>query len=87
MKVLVLGDTAGAESLVPAIASGGSHKVVAAGALDQEIAVRLTDYFTRARVDAVIDATHSFEASISHQAAKAYRTLGLKHLLMAHPPW
>ena len=84
---MVLGDTADAESLVSAIARGDSHKVVAAGALDHEIAVRLTDYFTRTRVDAVIDATHPFEASISHQAAKACKTLGLKHLLVAHPPW
>ncbi len=87
MKILVLGDTTAAEALVSEIANSGNHKAVAAGALDHEIADRLTDYFTRARVDAVVDATHPFEAAISHEAAKACRGLGLKHLLLAHPPW
>ena len=79
MKILVLGDTTAAEALVSEIANSGNHKAVAAGALDHEITDRLTDYFTRARVDAVVDATHPFEAAISHEAAKACRRLGLKH--------
>ena len=87
MKVLVLGDTNGAEALVSEIADSGNHKVVAAGSLDHGVADRLADYFRRVGADAVIDATHPFEITISHEAAKACRTLGLKHLQMEHPPW
>ncbi|MDA0261861.1 MAG: precorrin-6A/cobalt-precorrin-6A reductase [Proteobacteria bacterium] len=87
MKILILGDTDDAEYLASKVSSTGNHKVIAAGALDHETAERLSDYFTRVGPDVVIDATHPFEASISQEAAKACRSLGLDHLLIVHPPW
>jgi precorrin-6A/cobalt-precorrin-6A reductase len=38
-------------------------------------------------VDAVVDATHPFAATITTNAAKACRELGLPHLLLARPAW
>jgi precorrin-6A/cobalt-precorrin-6A reductase len=38
-------------------------------------------------VDAVVDATHPFAATITANAAKACRELGLPHLLLARPAW
>jgi precorrin-6A/cobalt-precorrin-6A reductase len=39
------------------------------------------------RVDAVVDATHPFAATITANAAKACRQLGLPHLVLARPAW
>jgi precorrin-6A/cobalt-precorrin-6A reductase len=38
-------------------------------------------------VDAVVDATHPFAATIAANAARACRELGLPHLLLARPAW
>jgi precorrin-6A/cobalt-precorrin-6A reductase len=38
-------------------------------------------------VDAVVDATHPFAATITANAAKACRELGLPHLVLARPAW
>jgi precorrin-6A/cobalt-precorrin-6A reductase len=38
-------------------------------------------------VDAVVDATHPFAATITANAARACRELGLPHLLLARPAW
>lgn len=38
-------------------------------------------------VDAVVDATHPFAATITASAAKACRGLGLPHVVLARPAW
>jgi precorrin-6A/cobalt-precorrin-6A reductase len=38
-------------------------------------------------VDAVVDATHPFAATITANAARACRELGVPHLLLARPAW
>jgi precorrin-6A/cobalt-precorrin-6A reductase len=40
-----------------------------------------------ANVDAVVDATHPFAATITANAAAVCRELGLPHLLLARPAW
>ncbi|MDA3662543.1 cobalt-precorrin-6A reductase [Mycobacterium xenopi] len=39
------------------------------------------------RIDAVVDATHPFAATITAHAASACRRLGLPHLVLARPGW
>lgn len=39
------------------------------------------------RVDAVVDATHPFAATITANAAAACRELGLPHVVLARPAW
>ena len=39
------------------------------------------------RVDAVVDATHPYAATITANAAAVCRELGLPHLILARPPW
>jgi precorrin-6A/cobalt-precorrin-6A reductase len=39
------------------------------------------------RIDAVVDATHPFAATMTAHAAKACRELALPHLVLARPPW
>ncbi|BBZ39998.1 cobalt-precorrin-6A reductase [Mycobacterium conspicuum] len=39
------------------------------------------------RIDAVVDATHPFAATMTAHAARACRELGLPHLVLARPPW
>jgi precorrin-6A/cobalt-precorrin-6A reductase len=38
-------------------------------------------------VDAVVDATHPFAASITERTAQVCRDLGVPHLVLARPPW
>src|SRR5882757_5868940 len=38
-------------------------------------------------VDAVVDATHPFAATITANAASASRVLGLRHVVLARPAW
>ena len=38
-------------------------------------------------IDAVVDATHPFAATITANAAAACATLGLPHLVLARPAW
>jgi precorrin-6A/cobalt-precorrin-6A reductase len=39
------------------------------------------------RIDAVVDATHPFAATMTAHAAEACRELALPHLVLARPPW
>jgi precorrin-6A/cobalt-precorrin-6A reductase len=39
------------------------------------------------RIDAVVDATHPFAATMTAHAAEACRELAVPHLVLARPPW
>jgi precorrin-6A/cobalt-precorrin-6A reductase len=39
------------------------------------------------RIDAVVDATHPFAATMTAHAAEACRELAIPHLVLARPPW
>jgi precorrin-6A/cobalt-precorrin-6A reductase len=47
----------------------------------------LRDWLRTADVDAVVDATHPFAATITANAAAVCRGLGIPHLLLARPAW
>jgi precorrin-6A/cobalt-precorrin-6A reductase len=44
-------------------------------------------WLAEAGIDAVVDATHPFAATITANAAKACRELSLPHLVLARPSW
>jgi precorrin-6A/cobalt-precorrin-6A reductase len=50
-------------------------------------AVGLADYLTAERVDALIDATHPYAATISDNAAAAARQTGIAFIALRRPPW
>ncbi|OBB06445.1 cobalt-precorrin-6A reductase [Mycobacteriaceae bacterium 1482268.1] len=47
----------------------------------------LQRWLTEAQVDAVVDATHPYAATITANAARACAALGIPHLLLARPAW
>jgi precorrin-6A/cobalt-precorrin-6A reductase len=47
----------------------------------------LRRWLSEARVDAVVDATHPYAATITANAAAACRDVGLPHLVLARPAW
>jgi precorrin-6A/cobalt-precorrin-6A reductase len=47
----------------------------------------LRRWLSEARVDAVVDATHPYAATITANAAAACREVGLPHLVLARPAW
>jgi precorrin-6A/cobalt-precorrin-6A reductase len=47
----------------------------------------LRDWLRRAGVDAVVDATHPFAATITANAAAVCSELGLPHLVLVRPAW
>ncbi len=47
----------------------------------------LRDWLREARVDAVVDATHPFAATITANAATVCRELGVPHLVLVRPAW
>jgi precorrin-6A/cobalt-precorrin-6A reductase len=47
----------------------------------------LRDWLREAEVDAVVDATHPFAATITANAAAACRAVGLPHLVLVRPAW
>lgn len=47
----------------------------------------LTQWLTAEYVDAVVDATHPFAATITATAARTCAELGLPHLVLARPAW
>lgn len=47
----------------------------------------LRDWLRGAGVDAVVDATHPFAATITANAAAVCRELGMPHLVLARPAW
>ncbi len=50
-------------------------------------AAGLAAYLREARVEAVIDATHPFAATISRNAARACAETGTPRLMLRRPPW
>jgi precorrin-6A/cobalt-precorrin-6A reductase len=49
--------------------------------------VGLRKWLTEHRVDALVDATHPYAATITANAAAACRDLGVPHLILARPAW
>jgi precorrin-6A/cobalt-precorrin-6A reductase len=47
----------------------------------------LRDWLRETRVDAVVDATHPFAATITATAATVCRELGVPHLVLTRPAW
>ncbi|MCZ8380758.1 cobalt-precorrin-6A reductase [Mycobacterium sp. CPCC 205372] len=47
----------------------------------------LRHWLAEAGVDAVVDATHPFAATITANAARACAQAGVPHLVLARPPW
>lgn len=50
-------------------------------------AVGLRNWLQNEGIDAVVDATHPFAATITAHAAKVCEELGLPHLVLARPAW
>src|SRR5690242_5334357 len=47
----------------------------------------MTRWLTDARVDAVVDATHPYAATITAHTAEACEALAIPHLVIARPAW
>lgn len=100
MRVLLLGGTAEGRALATALhprvdivssLAGrvpdpalpvGSVRVGGFGGVDG-----LRAWLRDERIDAVVDATHPFAATITAHAAHACAELGVPHLVLARPPW
>ncbi|MEZ0366370.1 cobalt-precorrin-6A reductase [Mycobacterium sp. pUA109] len=100
MKVLLLGGTAEARALAVALHPDvavisslagrvpdpalpvGAVRVGGFGGVDG-----LRHWLREERVDAVVDATHPFAATITAHAAAACAELGVPHLILARPGW
>jgi precorrin-6A/cobalt-precorrin-6A reductase len=100
MRVLLLGGTAEgralAKSLHPQVdiissLAGrvpdpalpvGSVRIGGFGGIDG-----LLQWLRDERIDAVVDATHPFAATMTAHAARACQDLGVPHLVLARPPW
>jgi precorrin-6A/cobalt-precorrin-6A reductase len=100
MKVLLLGGTAEARALAtrlhpdievisslagrvpdPALPVG-EVRIGGFGGIDG-----MRRWMTDSAVDAVVDATHPFAATITAHAAEVCREMGVPHLLLARPAW
>ncbi|MBU9765452.1 cobalt-precorrin-6A reductase [Mycobacterium sp. TNTM28] len=100
MKVLLLGGTGEARALAAALPPGievisslagrvpdpalpvGPVRIGGFGGVDG-----LRRWLLTERVDAVVDATHPFAATITAHAAQVCAELGLPHLVLARPAW
>jgi precorrin-6A/cobalt-precorrin-6A reductase len=100
MRVLLLGGTSEARSLAARLHPGvdvisslagrvpdpalpvGEVRIGGFGGVDG-----LRRWLSETRVDAVVDATHPYAATITANAAAACRELGLPHLVLARPAW
>ncbi len=100
MRVLILGGTAEARALAARLHPGvevlsslagrvpdpalpvGAVRVGGFGGVDG-----LMSWLRDNPVDAVIDATHPYAATITRNAAAACERLGLAHLVLARPAW
>ncbi|MBV9350177.1 MAG: cobalt-precorrin-6A reductase [Mycobacterium sp.] len=100
MRVLLLGGTAEARTLaarlnphVDVISSlagrvpdpalpAGQVRIGGFGGVDG-----MRQWLCDEHVDAVVDATHPFAATITAHAAQVCRELGLPHLVLTRPPW
>jgi precorrin-6A/cobalt-precorrin-6A reductase len=100
MRVLLLGGTSEARALAARLHPGievisslagrvpdpalpvGEMRIGGFGGVDG-----LRRWLSEARVDAVVDATHPYAATITANAAAACREVGLPHLVLARPAW
>lgn len=101
MRVLLLGGTGEARRLAALLAADGVDVVSSlAGRVrdprtpDGEVRIGgfggpagLAEWLARERIDAVIDATHPFAATITANAASAAGTLGLPFVVVRRPGW
>jgi precorrin-6A/cobalt-precorrin-6A reductase len=102
VRVLILGGTADARALASALTGLPGVQVISslAGRVadpalpDGEVRVGgfggvagLRDWLVAERIEAVVDATHPFAATISRSAAQAAATLGLPILAVRRPGW
>ncbi len=101
-RVLVLGGTAEASALAAALAEDARHAVVTslAGRTRRPAAVAgavrtggfggvdgLVAFLRAEGIASVIDATHPFAETISHNAALACAEAGVARLRLVRPPW
>jgi precorrin-6A/cobalt-precorrin-6A reductase len=102
VRVLLLGGTGEARRLAALLAADPDVHVVSslAGRVrepampDGEVriggfggAAGLTEWLRAERIDAVVDATHPFAATITANAAQATRTLGIPLVVLHRPGW
>ncbi len=100
MKILVLGGTAEARALAARLQTGVDVISSLAGRVPDPALpagpVRiggfggvhgLRTWLRDNRIDAVIDATHPYAATITANAAAACAALGMPHLVLARPAW
>ena len=101
-RILILGGTAEARQLAARLAARTDLAVTlslagrTASPAPQPVPVRsggfggadgLADYLSAARIDALIDATHPYAATISENAARAASQTGVAFLALRRPPW
>src|SRR5262249_34951470 len=101
-RILILGGTAEARQLAARLAPRADLAVTlslagrTASPAPQPVPVRsggfggadgLADYLSAARIDALIDATHPYAATISENAARAASQTGVAFLALRRPPW
>jgi precorrin-6A/cobalt-precorrin-6A reductase len=102
VRVLLLGGTGEARRLAAALAADPDVHVVSslAGRVrepslpDGDVRIGgfggpagLTEWLRAERIDAVVDATHPFAATITASAAQATRTLGIPLVVLRRPGW
>lgn len=100
--VLILGGTAEARELAAVLAAREDVRVTTSlagrvtrpGAVDGEVRVGgfggaegLAAWLRQHRVDAVVDATHPFAATITHNAARAASATGTPLVVLRRPGW
>jgi precorrin-6A/cobalt-precorrin-6A reductase len=101
-RILILGGTAEARQLATRLAPRADLAVTlslagrTAAPAPQPVPVRtggfggadgLADYLSASRIDALIDATHPYAATISENAARAATRAGVAFLALRRPPW
>lgn len=101
-RVLLLGGTGDARRLAALLVEDGGYDVVSSLAGRTRTPLRplgrvriggfggvtgLTDWLRGERIDAVVDATHPFAATITDHAAHATRLLGLPLVVLRAPGW
>jgi len=101
-KVLILGGTTEARLLAQKLAPRADLEVTlslagrTASPVAHAVPLRvggfggadgLAEHLARERVDALIDATHPYATSISHNAAGAARKAGVALVALRRPPW
>jgi precorrin-6A/cobalt-precorrin-6A reductase len=101
-RILILGGTAEARQLAACLAPRADLAVTlslagrTASPAPQPVPVRsggfggadgLADHLSAARIDALIDATHPYAATISENAVRAASRTGVAFLALRRPPW